>query len=993
MQQGEFNYRGIVSSFRDRTKYLVDFAWLHSFATQIVVGKNERIFMFLLVCLSFLSVNGRNYDVKGCVYSAVGKLPIIGCRIFLYQENILIDSTMTQMGPFNGIKCPKFGFYDLAAGKYTLVAKSAGYEPYTYELIISRKKKTNIYLDFFYLHPRKQAQVIRLGEAVKRATRIKLFHKGDTLIFDAGAFCLAEGSMLDALIAELPGVRLKEDGEITVNGETVDELLLNGKDFFRGDRMILLENMPSYMVKNVKVYRHDDLFRKEDEKRLLAMDVVLKKEYRTGWVANAEAAGGSSDRYLGRLFGLRFTDHSRLGLFGNINNTNDIRRPGSDGNWNSEQREYGTQRTKKAGLDFYTEELLSKWRFNTANTITDARRRTDTDQQTASFLPMENVYGQSRNRSREHDLTLVSNNTLKLDFGNENSLVKSTSLQMTLNISYRNSRSSLWSRTMESEVPFVRLADQTILFPFSHQYEQNNSLLNYSSLSDEMRRHELNAKGRLSILHRMKNSGDMLSGSINWDCQDENTTSFIQNTVRFPRTEQTADYRHNNQRTPVKGTSISVGGDYLLTGNGGWNYTFNIGYRHRYRSSDRSLFNLHKLTGWGSDSSHGLTELPSTRDEMQTVQDIQNSYYSSTYADNGEMGLKAFYWHQWDNGTNLNTYVRIPFSFQYDKLKYRRNFIDTTLTRINRFLLPVFYFDLQLPKNNTLHLDYRLIKSAPSLVNRLDIRDDVNPLNIIEGNVRLENTTNHEMDLSYQKTDMSHYSSFYSRIGCQVVSNALAMGFLYDAETGVRTTRPDNVNGNWNIGGNTGYSRCIDKKDRLTFDTRTGYRYLHSVDLTGTMVVERSVVETFNLNEELSLKYKIGKNTLGVKGKAAWSNIDSERSGFSSMNVTDFSYGLTALLNLPWKLQLNTDLTMFSRRGYESRSMNTDDLVWNARLSRVFLGGSLTCFVDGFDLLGNLSNVRRSVNAQGRTETRYNVVPRYVMLHVIYRLNKQPKKK
>ena len=61
-------------------------------------------------------------------------------------------------------------------------------------------------------------------------------------------------------------------------------------------------------------------------------------------------------------------------------------------------------------------------------------------------------------------------------------------------------------------------------------------------------------------------------------------------------------------------------------------------------------------------------------------------------------------------------------------------------------------------------------------------------------------------------------------------------------------------------------------------------------------------------------------------------------------------------------------------------------------MSRTFLGGSLTCFVDGFDLLGNLSNVNRTVNAQGRTETRYNVVPRYAMLHVIYRLNKQPKK-
>ena len=97
--------------------------------------------------------------------------------------------------------------------------------------------------------------------------------------------------------------------------------------------------------------------------------------------------------------------------------------------------------------------------------------------------------------------------------------------------------------------------------------------------------------------------------------------------------------------------------------------------------------------------------------------------------------------------------------------------------------------------------------------------------------------------------------------------------------------------------------------------------------------------------------------------------------------------------NLPLKLQLSTDLTMFSRRGYELSSMNTNDLVWNARLSRTFFNGNMTCFVDGFDILGNLSNIYRSVNAQGRTETRYNVVPRYVMFHLIYRLNIQPKKK
>jgi hypothetical protein len=72
--------------------------------------------------------------------------------------------------------------------------------------------------------------------------------------------------------------------------------------------------------------------------------------------------------------------------------------------------------------------------------------------------------------------------------------------------------------------------------------------------------------------------------------------------------------------------------------------------------------------------------------------------------------------------------------------------------------------------------------------------------------------------------------------------------------------------------------------------------------------------------------------------------------------------------------------------------MNTEELVWNATFSRSFLHGNITLSVDGFDMLGQLSNVRQTMNAQGYTETWFNSVTRYVMCRVIYRLNKDPKK-
>ena len=175
----------------------------------------------------------------------------------------------------------------------------------------------------------------KLGEATVRATKIKFYTKNDTLIYNADAFQLQEGSMLDALIAQLPGAELKPDGRIMVQGRFVESLLLNGRDFFKGDNTVLLDNLPAYMVQQVQVYEKESdlsklMGRKMDEGTYV-MDVKLKRQYSIGWLANTEWGGGTRDRYLGRLFALRYTPQSRLTFFGNLNTVNDRRKPDGNG--------------------------------------------------------------------------------------------------------------------------------------------------------------------------------------------------------------------------------------------------------------------------------------------------------------------------------------------------------------------------------------------------------------------------------------------------------------------------------------------------------------------------------------------------------------------------------------------------------------------------------------------------------------------------------------
>lgn len=265
---------------------------------------------------------------------------------------------------------------------YTLKAYAEGYDTVysTVELdkIGAREyQKTLPDLEFY-------RKAKNLGTATVTATKVKFYHSGDTLIYNADAFKLPEGSMLDALINQLPGVEMNDDGEIFVNGKKVESLLLNGKDFFKGDNKVMLENLPYFTVKNVQVYHKSteksELAGRDIEEKEYVMDVKLKREYARGYIANAEAGAGTEQRWMGRAFGLYYDDHTRMSAFANINNVNEDRKPGNDGEWKPADMPRGLLKTRQVGIDLDTEDKEKTFnnRFSSTLTWRDADNRTNT---------------------------------------------------------------------------------------------------------------------------------------------------------------------------------------------------------------------------------------------------------------------------------------------------------------------------------------------------------------------------------------------------------------------------------------------------------------------------------------------------------------------------------------------------------------------------------------------------------------------------------------
>lgn len=254
--------------------------------------------------------------------------------------------------------------------------ESEGYETLYYDLNIlpSEAKHGEVAHNIGVLRLHRERSH-NLNEVTVTASRIMMVMKGDTLVYDANAFQLAEGSMLDELIKQLPGVRLESGGRITVNGHFVSSLLVNGKDFFNGDPKVALQNLPAYMVNKVKTYQKtpDDAYltRSPDEKgpRMddpWVLDVALKPQYAQSYIANAELAHSvyQSKPMLARLFGLRFSDKSRIALYATGNNVNMSGSPQTDsGNWEENMKKEGMTKMAEAGAFYFVENRKRNIRY------------------------------------------------------------------------------------------------------------------------------------------------------------------------------------------------------------------------------------------------------------------------------------------------------------------------------------------------------------------------------------------------------------------------------------------------------------------------------------------------------------------------------------------------------------------------------------------------------------------------------------------------------
>lgn len=245
-----------------------------------------KIIATLLILLT--SIQGfaqGTLTLKGKVYDNKTRNELPGATIQLMKADSTIIATTTALSEWrNDDKTGETSDYTLTVPRqdatYIIRCSMLGYKTTEMTVKLNNLKKREFTRELPPLLMREESKVLK--EVTVSATKVQFYYRGDTVIYNADAFVLAEGSMLDVLVRQLPGVEIRENGDIYHDGRLVEKLMLNGKDFFRSDKKLMLDNLPTYTVKQIEVYdkqgeRSEFTGHELPEDKEYVMDVKLKR--------------------------------------------------------------------------------------------------------------------------------------------------------------------------------------------------------------------------------------------------------------------------------------------------------------------------------------------------------------------------------------------------------------------------------------------------------------------------------------------------------------------------------------------------------------------------------------------------------------------------------------------------------------------------------------------------------------------------------------------
>lgn len=913
----------------------------------------------VLVFVTFVNASLYAQKVSGILKDAGDQSTLSNATIHLLKK----DSSKTNLSAVSNSK-GNFTINNVLKGDYILSVSSVGYENFYKDFSVADQ---NINLGEIFVS--KKSQV--LSEVVISGTPPPVRQKNDTLEYSANQFKLNPDATGEDLLKKMPGITVDKSGSVTAQGENVKKVTVDGRDFFGDDATATLRNLPSEIIEKIQVFDklsdQSQLTGFDDGNTEKSINIVTKKDMRSGNFGRIFAGYGTDDRYSAGGNVSFFNDARRISLIGLTNNVNQQNFSSQDllGATTTGNRGGGGQRGGRGGGG------SDNFMVGQQNGISKTN---------AIGINYSDAWGEKINVTGSYF------------FNNSN-----TNNDQTINRQNIRAKDSTQYYD-ENTLSNTKNYNNRVNFRFDYKIDSNNSLLITTGLN-----------------FQKNNSSNIVSGINYYDAQ--NLISQTGNNLNSNRQGYTLNnnvlFRH---AFPKRGRSISIGFGININDNSGLTY---IDALNNYYKTSLVSDTTHQLADRNSNSTRYNINLVYTEPVGQKAQ-LQINYNPSFQKSSADQ--KTF---DLDNGTSKysiidtslsnvfdNTYntqstgityrygdrdnmLSAGVTYQYSRLKSNQIFpaqsnIDNTYSNF----LANAMARIKLSSKSNLRVFYRGRVSAPSVNQLQNVINNSNPLFFSTGNPDLQQQYTHNLVTRYTYTNSVKGQSLFANVYLSSIDNYISNA-TYTAtqdsvlsntvilRKGSQLSKPVNLNGYYSVRSFLTFGTPI-KAIKSNLNLNAGFSYSR---LPGLLNNVANISDNYNYNLGAVVSSNISEYIdFTLSYTANINNVKNSIRPDLNNNFYTQSLGLTTNFLTKKGTFFQNDISNQSYKGLTD-GYNQSYWLWNMAIGQKFLknqDGELKLSV--FDLLKQNSSITRDVTESYIQDVRNKVLQQYFMLTFTYKL-------
>jgi len=305
-----------------------------------------------------------------------------------------------------------------------------------------------------------------------------------------------------------------------------------------------------------------------------------------------------------------------------------------------------------------------------------------------------------------------------------------------------------------------------------------------------------------------------------------------------------------------------------------------------------------------------------------------------------------------------------------------------TITQLVNNILPFLSYRYKFNDNRVVDFSYYTGSDQPTMLQLQPVPDNTNPNYIKVGNPHLLPNFQHHFNMYFYDFKPISGKSSWAGIFATITDNDFSNATVYDS-IGRTLSQAVNVNGNMNMNAYYGISYPLFKKV-LFLEPNLNMAYSRNISYVNT---QRNDTKNLYLSGSFNVHFEKEKYSLSVGADVSYNHPVSTLNTNSSKPYTTQQYTMEGRVELPKKFVLSSS-AVYNLNNNLTQGYNINYLIWNASLEKIFLKNeNLIVAINAKDILNQNISTNRTVQNNVITDTKTNIISRYILLRLTYKFN------